>query len=132
MTVTEDIHKAKHYNLHPSGVEVRQITDYMTFNQGSTFKYVVRRDAKGTPIKDLLKAIEYLDYQLETGAPPIGMFDPALTALSKMVAAEPNPQVRHILLGLGGYAQMGIPAILKQTQHDIKILLEQDYRYEFK
>lgn len=52
----ELIDHPKHYNLHPSGIEAIQIIRTMSFDLGSAFKYVFRRDDKGNPVQDLKKA----------------------------------------------------------------------------
>lgn len=37
----------------------------MTFSQGNVIKYVTRYKRKGTPLQDLLKARDYLDFLIE-------------------------------------------------------------------
>lgn len=50
------VERAEHYNSHPSGIEVAEITDYLNFNLGNVFKYVARRYHKGTP-QDYIRGI---------------------------------------------------------------------------
>lgn len=37
----------------------------LNFNLGCVVKYVVRCDHKGTPLKDLEKALDYLKYEID-------------------------------------------------------------------
>lgn len=53
-----------HYNSHPSGVEVIEITKHMNFCLGNVVKYVLRCDHKGKAIEDLKKARQYLDIEI--------------------------------------------------------------------
>ena len=55
------VHHPVHYNSHPSGVEVIQITEHMNFCLGNAVKYILRCDYKGRPIEDLEKARWYID-----------------------------------------------------------------------
>jgi hypothetical protein len=68
--VTEEnydvVTKAKHYNVHPSGIEVMDIVKHETFVRGNIIKYVLRAPYKGDELQDLLKAQEYLAIEIET------------------------------------------------------------------
>jgi hypothetical protein len=55
------INKAKHYNLHPSGIECIELAERLSFCAGNAFKYVFRRGDKGNTLQDLEKAVYYLD-----------------------------------------------------------------------
>jgi hypothetical protein len=61
----DPVTKARHYNLHPSGVECITIAKHMNFCLGSALKYILRVDNKGTPIQDLRKAIQFLGYEIK-------------------------------------------------------------------
>lgn len=54
-----------HYNNHPSGVECIQIVQWFNFNLGNVIKYVWRSVIKDNPIEDLMKARQYLDFEIE-------------------------------------------------------------------
>jgi hypothetical protein len=55
-----------HYKSHPSGVECVQITEHMNFCLGNAVKYIWRSGLKSKdPIKDLQKAIWYLNREIE-------------------------------------------------------------------
>lgn len=62
---TDMVNHPSHYNAHPSGVEVIQITEHMGFCLGNVIKYVLRCDEKGTPIQDLEKAAWYLQREID-------------------------------------------------------------------
>jgi hypothetical protein len=59
------VQKAKHYNSHPSGVECITLAEKLSFNLGSAFKYVFRRDDKENCALDLQKAKYYLNREIE-------------------------------------------------------------------
>ena len=56
-----NVNHPKHYNSHPSGIEVIEIVRWMEFDTGNSFKYVSREDHKGNSVQDLEKAIFYVD-----------------------------------------------------------------------
>jgi hypothetical protein len=60
----DNVNYPKHYNSHPSGIEVIQITEHMNFCLGNVIKYVLRHEHKnGT--EDLKKAAWYLDREIK-------------------------------------------------------------------
>jgi hypothetical protein len=61
----EHVKHPKHYNNHPSGVEAIDLCEVLSFNVGSAFKYVFRRDDKVNLIQDLQKARWYLVREIE-------------------------------------------------------------------
>lgn len=61
--MSDDIKNPAHYTQHPSGVECITIAQEFNFNLGNVIKYVWRADKKGG-CDDLLKAREYIDYEL--------------------------------------------------------------------
>lgn len=54
-----------HYQAHPSGVEVIEITQYESFLRGNIIKYIMRAPYKGTELEDLEKAAQYLQWEIE-------------------------------------------------------------------
>ncbi len=54
-----------HYTSHPSGVECIQVVQWMTFNIGNAVKYLWRAGLKGDMKEDLLKARQYIDFELK-------------------------------------------------------------------
>lgn len=55
-----------HYTSNPSGIETIEFTRHMGFCLGNVVKYVMRADHKGTAVQDLRKAIQYLEFEIET------------------------------------------------------------------
>jgi hypothetical protein len=53
----DPVNHPKHYTSHPSGIEVIEITEHMSFALGSAVKYILRSPYKGNEIQDLEKAI---------------------------------------------------------------------------
>lgn len=62
----EMVNHPRHYNEHPSKVEVIEIVELMNFNVGNGVKYVMRAEHKGERTQDLKKALWYFKRQLET------------------------------------------------------------------
>ena len=56
---------SEHYKNHPSGIEAIEITQYESFLRGNILKYVLRAPYKGSEYEDLLKAAEYLQWEIE-------------------------------------------------------------------
>ena len=56
---------SNHYKSHPSGIEAIEITQYESFLRGNIIKYVLRAPYKGSEYEDLLKAAEYLQWEIE-------------------------------------------------------------------
>ncbi len=67
LTVIPDVVKApKHYTSHPSGIECITIAREFSYSLGCVIKYVWRAGLKSeNPIEDLLKARQYLDFEIE-------------------------------------------------------------------
>lgn len=63
--VYDAIKKAEHYNVHPSGIEIIDIIRDESFLRGNILKYVLRAPYKGTELKDLQKAQQYLAWEIE-------------------------------------------------------------------
>ncbi len=59
------VQKAKHYNVHPSGVECIEVVEHMGFNLGSAFKYGWRYYAKADPLEDLRKMLYYVEREID-------------------------------------------------------------------
>jgi uridine kinase len=72
------VHKAEHYNSHPSGIEAKHICRYLSFDLGNCFKYVIRRDMKES-LRSLQSALFYWDdhveYKMHPTCPPRQLLD---------------------------------------------------------
>jgi hypothetical protein len=53
-----------HYTQHPSGVECIEITKHMNFCLGNAIKYIWRAGLKGDQVEDLMKAVQYLQIEI--------------------------------------------------------------------
>jgi hypothetical protein len=60
MSEFDPVQRPKHYNVHPSGIEVIEITQHFDFCVGNALKYVMRCDHKGATVQDLEKARWYM------------------------------------------------------------------------
>jgi hypothetical protein len=63
--VPDPIEKPEHYNSHPSGIELIKIIKDETFLRGNVFKYLWRAPYTGNEVKDLKKAMKYLQWELD-------------------------------------------------------------------
>lgn len=61
----DEIKKASHYNLNKSGIECADITQYFDNCRGQAIQYIWRCEHKGAPIKDLKKAIYWLERKIK-------------------------------------------------------------------
>ena len=64
-SVRDDVNHPKHYTAHPSGIECIQITEHMGFCLGNAIKYIWRADSKEDAIKDLRKALWYINREIQ-------------------------------------------------------------------
>lgn len=62
--MNDPVKNPAHYD-HPSGIQVIEITRYESFLRGNILKYILRAPYKGTELQDLLKAQEYLTWEIE-------------------------------------------------------------------
>lgn len=61
----DNVQFPKHYNSHPSGVEIIQITEHMNFCLGNAIKYICRAGIKTeNPIEDLKKSVWYIQREI--------------------------------------------------------------------
>lgn len=88
-----------HYTSHPSGVEVIDLTRHMPFGPGNAVKYVLRRDHKGKPVEDLLKASFYLQDSMSNGVTYTVSEELRANALT-LVRGEPNAYVAAFVSSL--------------------------------
>lgn len=61
-----------HYNNHPSGIEAIEVTEFLGFCCGNAFKYLLRRNEKGTTVEDVKKAIWYIERAARNEDPDLG------------------------------------------------------------
>jgi len=59
------VNNPAHYTAHSSGLQCIQITQHMNFCLGNAMKYIWRCDYKNDAIKDLEKAIWYINQEIE-------------------------------------------------------------------
>lgn len=69
----DNVQKAKHYNLHPSGVECIDVVEHLDFCIGNAIKYMWRSGLKvsdnlpdtESEIQDLKKSIYYINRKIK-------------------------------------------------------------------
>jgi Protein of unknwon function (DUF3310) len=89
----EYVNHPKHYNTHPSNVEAIDLCEVLSFNVGSAFKYVMRRDDKLTPIQDLRKAKWYIEREILLFQATWRRFLPSW--LHSLILSNPNMSEHH-------------------------------------
>ena len=62
--IRDNVWHPPHYTSHPSGVECIQVAEHFNFNLGNAIKYIWRAGQKGKKKEDLLKARQYIDFEL--------------------------------------------------------------------
>jgi len=57
---------APHYQntILPNNIECIDVAQHFNFNKGNAIKYIWLAGSKGDPVKDLKKAIEYLQFEI--------------------------------------------------------------------
>lgn len=102
-TLEEEINTPKHYRSHESGIEAIEVTRWLNFDLGNCWKYCMRYRDKGTPKKDLRKAVCYLnDYKehfIDYKNDSIIMHKIPEEVISKMIAiseAEPREEIKRV------------------------------------
>ena len=78
----DEITKPHHYGWHPSGVEAKEVTDDLPYWLGDAITCIWRRNHKGQPIDDRLKAIERLNEATPGRLERVWFSAPIHTALS--------------------------------------------------
>lgn len=88
-----------HYTGHPSGVECIEVAEHLPFCLGNAFKYLFRRNDKGSLRHNLEKALWYIRreraYRTESSAVYM-LSDEATSPLGDIIWAEPAPY-SHIM-----------------------------------
>lgn len=63
-SLEQEVNHPNHYTSHESGIETIQITRWLPCDLGNAWKYCTRYEDKGTPKKDLMKLVWYMnDYE---------------------------------------------------------------------
>lgn len=94
---SDPVNRPAHHNLHASGVECIDISEWLGGNLAQAFQYVWRHLHKGRPVEDLRKAQWYLRREIARRARVTGTFlpisDPGLyERWERVLQAEPCEQ----------------------------------------
>lgn len=102
-TLEDEINKPKHYRSHESGIEAIEVTRWLNFDLGNCWKYCMRYRDKGTPKKDLGKAVWYLndfkEHFIDYKNDSIIIHKIPEEIISKMIAiseAEPREEIKRV------------------------------------
>ncbi len=61
---SDDVHHPNHYTWIPNH-ECKDVVSHFSYNVGTAIAYLWRHSHKGTPKKDLMKAKEHIEFELE-------------------------------------------------------------------
>lgn len=111
-----------HYNVHPSGIELKHIVRHLNFNLGSALKYVVRRHGKEYE-RSLKSALFYLHDHLENKPASQRPPDAVLGYLRRYAESEPEPLVSEFYTDLRSYLAMESAQGLKGVIADVDAIL---------
>jgi hypothetical protein len=100
----EGVNHPSHYNMHPSGLEVKEVTNWLPFNLGNVFKYATRFDLKDGA-KDTKKCLWYARESEQTSEAmrirPASRDGIRLrAAMDQFIKYETRPLVRALLVAL--------------------------------
>lgn len=93
----EGVYHPKHYNVHPSGVEVIDLIRDLQCDLANAVKYLLRAEHKGDQKKDLQKAMWYLTDQGKCSRPQFFALTYDAEKWQRVIVAEPNPIVSRVL-----------------------------------
>jgi hypothetical protein len=115
-----EISKPHHYAGPVPGIECIEVSQYFPANLAQVIQYIWRCDYKGTPMKDLLKARKFLDFEINkrAGRKPHAPIDSHPEEQSN-VAVHLSQEVRP---------QDYIPNGTKLTIQQVRELLDEGYK----
>ena len=126
----DDVQRAQHYNVHPSGVEAIVLLEDLSFNVGTALKYLVRAGIKEgeAPLKDYKKAEWYIKREISRLSLPVNT-EHVRRQLDKFILAEPDGAVGSVFtqvvpLGAAGRPKVPLARLkyaLAQIQAKIRI-----------
>lgn len=102
-TLEQEVNEPKHYRSHESGIEAIEMTRYLGFDLGNTWKYCMRYRDKGTPKKDLKKSIWYInDYRKHfiddnnMSTLPFNIPDNIIELMNRVIEYEPSDVIKQM------------------------------------
>lgn len=107
--VNNNVEHPNHYTSHPSGIEIYRITQEMLCpNLSNAFKYMARHLLKGKPAEDILKAHQYVRFEIarrneftfSLPEPGRTKYEPRYEPFYVYIAHEPDPHMRGKLIQL--------------------------------
>lgn len=123
----DNITKPHHYNWHPSGVEAKEVTDDLPRWLGDAITYIWRRNHKGQPLDDRLKAIERLnEATLERFEALEHMLTPEMVKPLKVIGLDPDPLLYDVRVLITG----SLEGICYEAWQQIIDCLKSSLKYE--
>lgn len=107
--VYNNVEHPNHYTSHPSGIEIYLITQEMLCpNLSNAFKYMARHLLKGKPAEDILKAHQYVRFEIDRRnqftfslpEPVRTKYEPRYEPFYVYIAHEPDQHMKGKLIQL--------------------------------
>lgn len=102
-TLEQEVNEPKHYRSHESGIEAIEVTRFLEFSIGNSWKYLMRYRDKCTPKKDIKKSIwyikDYLKYFIDYNNESMyhhTLSEEVITKMCKIEETEPNPIIKKM------------------------------------
>lgn len=121
----EHVKHPKHYNNHPSKIECIDVIEHLSFNLGTAFKYVMRRDGKNSAKQDLQKALVYLERK-RTIEPVKEHFILVFNYITKIIEYETVEEAKKFYAAVLSYI-----VAATDNDHDKPTNLQLNMRYLF-
>ena len=103
-TLEQEVNEPKHYRSHESGIEAIEGTRWLQFDLGNCWKYCMRYRDKGTPKKDVKKALWYINdfhkYFIDYNNDSTFIHklpEDVIEKMCKIIEAEPNRIIKQML-----------------------------------
>lgn len=94
----DPVHRPRHYNTHPSGVECIRVSRHLPGNLANAWKYIYRHRAKGAAKRDLEKACWYLRDQARHLGPAGDILpDLVLADALEIIDHEPDHRLQEAM-----------------------------------
>lgn len=101
----------KHYNSSKSGIGVIEVTRYLTGSLSNSWKYLCRREHKGTPREDINKAIFYFrDFHKHPVLTPYTCLEEnvplLLEKMQKFIDVEDDLEVKNAMILIKDFVEL--------------------------
>lgn len=115
----EHVNHPKHYGSHPSKIETIDVIEHLSFNLGTAFKYVMRRDDKSNAIQDLNKALWYLKRIRNPEHLENSRYDYVMQNLDLIIKSETNAHAKLFYQAVAVYLLKKTPVAVLDNMYKL-------------